>query len=58
MQKNSLPAVLQFALKQHVSAADIDDDDELHTIMQNLSELHEKVELVKLKARAKRLLRE
>jgi len=58
MQKISLPVVLQLSLQQHASDADIDNDDELQKIMQNLSELHDKVELVKQKARAKRLARE
>lgn len=54
MQKVSLPVMLQLALKQHAAAADIDDDEELQGIMSRLSELHEKVELVKQAARAKR----
>ena len=54
MQKVSLPVMLQLALKQHAAAADIDNDEELQGIMNRLSELHEKVELVKQAARAKR----
>lgn len=50
MQRMSLPIVLQKALKQHVDAADIDNDEELKTIMLDLNELSEKVELVKQKA--------
>lgn len=51
MQKISLPITLQLMLKQHVAAADIDDDAELNEIMSRLSELNEKVEHVKFKAR-------
>ncbi len=57
MQNNSLPITLQLALQQHAADADIDDDDELKTIMLRLSELNDKVEMLKLKARAKRSLR-
>lgn len=51
MQKISLPITLQLMLKQHAAAADIDDDAELNEIMSRLSELNEKVEHVKSKAR-------
>lgn len=54
MQKESLPITLQLALQQHAAAADIDDDDELKTIMISLSELSEKVEAVKHSARLRR----
>lgn len=54
MQKISLPIALQLALKQHAADADIDDDDELKRIMVNLSELNEKVEALKHRARIKR----
>ena len=54
MQKVSLPVMLQLALKQHARASDIDDDEELKGIMNRLSELNEKVELVKQAARAKK----
>lgn len=54
MQKLTLPNTLQLALKQHAAAADIDDDDELKSIMLSLSQLNEKVEAVKLQARLKR----
>jgi len=54
MQKISLPIMLQLALKQHVAASDIDNDEELQGIMAQLSDLHEKVERVKQAARAKR----
>lgn len=57
MQKMSLPSVLQFALQQHAAAADIDDDDELKDIMSNLTELNEKVEAIKHRARLKRMRR-
>ncbi|MFT6269145.1 MAG: hypothetical protein ACJAVV_001969 [Alphaproteobacteria bacterium] len=54
MQKLTLPITLQLALQKHAAAADIDNDDELGSIMLGLSELHEKVEAVKLQARLKR----
>ena len=54
MQKISLPAMLQLSLQQHAAEADIEDDEELQKIMLRLSELHEKVEQVKLAARLKR----
>jgi hypothetical protein len=50
MQTLTLPVALQLALKQHAAAADIDDDDELKTIMLDLSKLHEKVKALKLRA--------
>lgn len=46
--------MLQLALQQHAAAADIDDDEELKGIMSQLSELHEKVEMVKQAARLRR----
>lgn len=55
MQKISLPITLQLALQQHAAAADIDDDDELQSIMRSLSELNEKVESVKRKAKLRRM---
>lgn len=55
MQKVSLPVTLQLALQQHAAAADIDNDEELQGIMARLSELNEKVENIKQKARARRL---
>jgi len=54
MQKNSLPIMLQLALQQHAASADISDDDELKAIMLSLSELSEKVEAVKHRARLRR----
>lgn len=45
---------LQLALKQHAADADIADDDELKSIMMNLSELNQKVEALKLNARIRR----
>lgn len=54
MQKISLPIMLQMALQQHAAAADIDDDEELQSIMINLSELNEKIEAVKYRARLSR----
>lgn len=54
MQTFSLPIALQLALQRHAAAADINDDDELKGIMVGLSELNEKVEAVKLRARRKR----
>lgn len=54
MQKISLPSALQLALKQHVVDADIDDDEELQSIMVNLSELNEKVEALKHRAKIRR----
>ncbi len=57
MQKSSLPNILQLALQQHASAADIDNDEELKTILTKLSELGQKVEDVKLKAKNNRQLK-
>ncbi|MFC3123369.1 hypothetical protein [Agaribacter flavus] len=54
MPRVSLPVTLQLALKQHVAAADIDDDDELRAIMVKLGDLNEKIEAVKQKARHNR----
>jgi hypothetical protein len=54
MQKLSLPIMLQMALQQHAAAADIDNDEELQSIMINLSELNEKVEAIKHRARLRR----
>lgn len=54
MHKVSLPVMLQLALQQHAAAADINDDEELKGIMSQLSELHEKVEMVKHAALLKR----
>ena len=54
MQKVSLPITLQLSLQQHAAAADIENDEELKSIMLSLSQLNEKVELVKLKARERR----
>jgi tetrahydromethanopterin S-methyltransferase subunit G len=54
MQKLTLPIILQLALRQHACAADIEDDDELKNIMLRLSELNEKVEAIKHKARLRR----
>ena len=54
MQKISLPVMLQLSLQQHASAADIDNDEELQSIMSQLGELHEKVEQVKEAARLRR----
>lgn len=51
MQKVSLPVTLQLMLKQHIAASDIENDEELSQIMTRLSELNEKVESVKFKAR-------
>lgn len=51
MQKLTLPITLQLALKQHAADADIQNDDELKSIMLNLSELNEKVEAIKIRAR-------
>ena len=50
----SLPITLQRALQQHVAAADIEDDDELQNIMTGLSELNEKVQAVKERARLRK----
>lgn len=57
MQKFSLPVLLQLALQQHAASADIEDDDELQGIMRSLSELNEKVENVKRKARERKALK-
>jgi hypothetical protein len=54
MQRISLPSTLQLSLQRHAAAADIDDDDELKSILINLSELNEKVEAVKHRARLRR----
>jgi hypothetical protein len=54
MQNMSLPITLQRALQQHVAAADIEDDDELQNIMTGLSELNEKVQAVKERARLRK----
>lgn len=54
MQNMSLPITLQLALQQHVAAADIEDDDELQDIMLGLSELNEKVQALKERARMRR----
>ncbi|GLR72035.1 hypothetical protein [Agaribacter marinus] len=55
MPRVSLPVTLQLALKQHVAAADIDDDDELRMLMVKLGDLNEKIEAVKQKVRDNRL---
>lgn len=57
MQNYSLPIVLKIALEQHVAEADINRDDELEDVMRRLSDLNDKVELIKEKAREKRLSR-
>lgn len=57
MQKHSLPIALAMALKQHVLASDISDDDELKDIVNKLDDLNEKIEAVKAKALAKRAQR-
>jgi len=54
MQKHSLPIALSLALKQHVLASDIPDDDELKDIVTKLDSLHEKIEAVKAQALANR----
>ncbi|MGQ8366798.1 hypothetical protein [Glaciecola sp. 1036] len=57
MSQSSLPLMLQMALKQHVLASDIQDDEELQNIMHKLVELNSKLEVIKDKARAKKLAR-
>ncbi|WP_371195520.1 hypothetical protein [Glaciecola sp. SC05] len=57
MQKHSLPIALAMALKQHVLASDISDDDDLKDIVNKLDDLNEKIEAVKAKALAKRAQR-
>ncbi|MFW8589223.1 hypothetical protein ACOI22_00280 [Glaciecola sp. 2405UD65-10] len=57
MQNFSLPIVLKLALEQHVAEADISHDEELEDVMQRLSDLNDKVQTIKEKAREKRLSR-
>ncbi|GEM_PF-4250393 len=47
MARTSLPSVLQLALKEHVMAADIHDDEEMRTIMRKLSALDNKLDEIK-----------
>ncbi len=54
MQKLSLPTTLKLALRQHMASANLAQDEEMETLMEQLSSLHEKVELVKEKALANR----
>jgi hypothetical protein len=50
----SLPVILQLALQNHAASADINNDDELKSIMLSLSDLNDKVEAAKRKALKKR----
>ena len=52
--RTSLPLMIQAALKQHIKDADIRDDDETKTLINKLTELNEKLEAVKMQARANR----
>lgn len=57
MARTSLPSVLQLALKEHVMAADIQDDEEMRVIMRKLSVLDDKLEQIKAQVRINRAQR-
>ncbi|MEM0910108.1 MAG: hypothetical protein AAGJ37_03985 [Pseudomonadota bacterium] len=57
MARTSLPSFLQLALKEHVMASDIHDDEEVKTIMRKLSALDEKLEQIKEQVRVNRAQR-
>ncbi|MFQ3190264.1 MAG: hypothetical protein ACI936_001394 [Paraglaciecola sp.] len=54
MLSKSLPAVLQQALENHVNKSQLTHDDELQGIYDRLSNLNEKVELLKNKIKNNR----
>jgi hypothetical protein len=54
MLSKSLPAVLQQALENHVNKSQLTHDDELQGIYDRLSNLNEKVELLKNKIKNSR----
>ena len=58
MATKSLPAYLQQVLKNHVEESQLTHDDELEGIIDRLSNLNEKVELVKNKIKKNRLAKE
>lgn len=57
MARTSLPSVLQLALKEHVMAADIHEDEEMRLIMRKLSVLDDKLEQIKAQVRVNRAQR-
>jgi hypothetical protein len=58
MATKSLPAHLQQVLKHHVEESQLTHDDELEGIIDRLSTLNEKVEVIKNKIKANRALKE
>lgn len=54
MARISLPQTLQLALREHVLASDIPDDEEVRLLMSKLTDLNEKLEQIKQSVREKR----